>query len=222
MRTALQTIAIGALVSAMVLCFSLVKLVEDLDHIARDTAPKFETALDQMVLASSNVTAATRTLSEASAAEKDNWTKTSKEAAKTGAAVRLFVDKLDRQLNDKTLPNFDAQLSALSSQSQLAVKQAGDAAEQLGFAAEQLAITAQSLDGTVSNPNIASSLQQISEATQQIAQASGHANKILADGEKVADHYEAEIMKPVSLARKLGEYVLSFGSDARVLFTGGK
>ena len=222
MRTALQTIAIGALVSAIVLCFSLVKLVEDLDHIARATAPKVETALDQLVIASSNVNAATKTLSEASAAEKDNWTKASMEAAKTGGAVRLFVDKLNRQLNDKTLPNVDEQIKALSSKSQLSLKQAGDAAEQLGFAAEQLGITAESLDGTVSNPNIASSLQQISEATQQIAQASGHANKILADGEKVADHYEAEIMKPVSFAKKLGEYVLTFGADARVLFTGGK
>jgi hypothetical protein len=55
-----------------------------------------------------------------------------------------------------------------------------------------------------------------------MAEASGHANKILGDGEKVADHYEAEIMKPVSLARRVGEYVLSFGADARVLFTGGK
>src|ERR1035441_5655636 len=84
MRTALQTIAIGALVSAIVLCFSLVKLVEDLDHIARATAPKVETALDQLVIASSNVNAATKTSSEASAAEKDNWTKASMEAAKTG------------------------------------------------------------------------------------------------------------------------------------------
>jgi hypothetical protein len=69
---------------------------------------------------------------------------------------------------------------------------------------------------------VAVSLAQIAEFSRQMAESSGHANKILADGEKVADHYEAEILKPVSFARRIGEYALTFGSDARVLFTGGK
>jgi len=222
MKTALQTIGIGALLSVTVLCIALVRLVDDVDRFTRLNLPKVESTLDEVALATENVTAATKTLAEASAAEKDNWTKASKEAAKTGGAVRLFVDKLDRQLNDKTLPNFDAQISALSAQSQTTLKEVAETADALSLAATNFGNAATSLDKTIADPNIGLSLAHLSLATGQLADASGHANKILDDGEKVADHYEAEILKPVSFARKLGEYVLTFGADARVLFTGGK
>lgn len=222
MKTALQAIGCIALLAVVALCLSLVQVAFDFDDMVRMIGPKVDSSLDQVSAAAKNVNAATQTLAEASAAEKDNWTKASKEAAKTGGAVRLFVDRLDRQLNDNTLPNFDTQLNALSARSQLTLKQAGDAAEQFGFAAQSLGEAADSLSDTVSNPNISTSLVQMSLASQQLAQASGHANNILADGEKVADHYEAEVMAPVSLSRRIAEYVLTFGSDARVLFKGGK
>lgn len=229
MKTALQTFGCFALGAVVVLCLAVAQVAVDFDHMVRAVSPKVGNSLDQVAIAAANVNAATKTLAEASAAEKDNWTKASMEAAKTGGAVRLFVDRVDRQLNDKTLPNFDAQLSAFSTQSQVSLKQAGDAAEQLGFAAQALSADAATLDGTLddfdetlNDHHIAESLARIADATQQLSEASGHANKILADGEIVADHYEAEIMKPVSLGRRVGEYLLTFGSDARVLFTGGK
>lgn len=79
--------------------------------------------------------------------------------------------------------------------------------------------TVQDVDKLVSDPQIATAITQLGTASTEIAEASAHANKILKDGQVVADHYTAEILKPVSFVKRAAEYLLSFGSDARVLFS---
>lgn len=153
---------------------------------------------------------------QAEKAQAQNWLDTSNEARHTGQDLRRTVAHFDRVLTNfdvATLPAVNSAIVSNGNHLSVSIDKVGAAADELGAA--------------LADPNIKISFAQIAEAStqlanssKQIAEASGHANKILADGEVVSDHYEKIVMKPVSLARRVGEYVLSFGADARVLFQG--
>lgn len=194
-------------------------VTRDLHHVLVESS----VAVDHAGTVVAKVSTAADTLNAAASEERKNWAATSKEAAKTGRALRMLISRVDRNfvdgtlqhVNDKTLPAIDAQIETNGAQLSRTIAKLGETADGMTAATSALNLR-------LNDPQIPEILGQLNLATAQLAQASGHANKILADGEVVADHYEAVVMKPVSFARRAGEYLLSFGADARVLFTGGK
>jgi ABC-type transporter Mla subunit MlaD len=184
-------------------------------HVLLENTAASTKHFDQTI---AKVDTAADTLNEAAIEERANWKTTSKEAAKTGLALRELIDdfrKSSIHMNLVTIPAIDAQIAANGNQLQSTIRK-------LGGTADGLTETTLRLNARLDDPQIPQLLGQLNVSARQLAEASGHANKILGDGEKVADHYEAEIMAPVSWGKRIGEYLLTFGSDARVLFTGGK
>jgi hypothetical protein len=211
LATLYLTLALGA----GAVSFSVFQLVEDLDEQVIQNGPELQRALAGVTLATQGVNSAVGTFNDVAAAQKANVTRTSLEAAKTGAAARLLIDRLDKQLNDHTLPNLDAQVSSLGSMGTVSLAK-------LGYAADSLNAASVSLDKAVSDPNIGISIQQISLASTQAAQASVHANKVLDDTQKVTDHYAYEILKPVNFAHRVGEFILDHALDAGLLYEGAR
>lgn len=184
----------------------------------QETSPKLQTALDNLQTAEQNLATAAATINKAARAQEANWTATSREAAKTGKDLRRVVVHFDRILTNQVVPLLEtANQQVLNN---------GSALTDVLISADKEVVALQDATGAVTlrvaDPNVQISLEQIALAATQMAQASAHANKVLADGEIVADHYTQIVMKPVSWARRIGEYTLSFGADARVLFAGGK
>lgn len=60
----------------------------------------------------------------------------------------------------------------------------------------------------------------LATASENVASGTGHADKILLDGEKTANYYEKKLTTPATFAQKLAGAVLSYGSEARILFVG--
>lgn len=184
-------------------------------HVVLANAAATIKHLDQTI---GKVDTAADTLNSAATEERSNWQQTSKEAAKTGLALRELIDDLRQSslhVNLVTLPAVDAQIRANGDQLSSTIAK-------LGSTADGLTAATVTLNARLGDPAIPQLLGQLNVAAVQLAEASGHANKILNDGEIVADHYKKEIMAPVSLGKRIGEYLLTFGSDARVLFAGGK
>lgn len=127
------------------------------------------------------------------------------EAMRSVADLAKHSDELVSDL-DKTQASLGADIQVL--------------ADHADGAAVEVALASKQAGKALSDPNIAKSVSDLALASSRLAEASGHANKILGDGEKVADHYEKELTAPVAWWKKCLEYVLSFGADARTLFSG--
>ena len=111
------------------------------------------------------------------------WQKTSADSDKTVKALRLTVDRAglllkhtDEQLNGSLLPDFDRQLSLTSESAQASFSSITHAGDALTFQIDDL------------QPIFAN----LGAASANVASGTGHADKILLDGEKTADYYEQE------------------------------
>lgn len=139
------------------------------------------------------------------------WQKTSADSDKTVKALRLTVDRAalllkhtDEQLNGSLLPDFDRQLTLTSESAQASFSSITHAGDALTFQIDDL------------QPIFAN----LGAASANVASGTGHADKILSDGEKTADYYERKLTTPATFAQKLAGAVLSYGSEARILFVG--
>jgi len=146
------------------------------------------------------------------------WQKTSADSDKTVKALRLTVDRAalllkhtDEQLNTSLLSDLDRQVTLTAESAQSSFGSIGHAGDALTFQLNDLGPTLTNLQETSA---------QFAIASKSFASASGHADKILLDGEKTADYYEKKLTTPASFVRKLSDFVLQSGSEARILFVG--
>lgn len=139
------------------------------------------------------------------------WQKTSADSDKTVKALRLTVDRAalllkhtDEQLNSSFLPDAERQLQLTTESAQASFASLTHASDALTFQIDDLQPIFANLD----------------TASANVASGTGHADKILGDGEKTADYYEKKLTTPATFARKLADFVLQSGSEARILFVG--
>jgi hypothetical protein len=154
----------------------------------------------------------------AAAEQRAYWQKTSADSDKTVKALRIAVDRAsllldhtDKQLNDSLLPDADRQLNLTAASAQFSFSS-------IGHAGDALTLQLNDLGPTLTN--LQESSGQMAIAAKYFASASGHADNILGSGERTAKYYEKKLTTPATFAQKLAGAVLSYGSEARILFVG--
>ena len=150
-------------------------------------------------------------LDAASVEQRAYWQKTSADSDKTVKALRLAVDRAsllldhtDKQLNGAILPDLDREMNLTAESAQLAFASVGHAGDQLAFSIDDL-------------PPI---FENLREGTAQLSLASGHANNILASGERTAAYYEKKLTTPASFAERTGKALLDVGSKLGNIMAG--
>jgi hypothetical protein len=222
LRSLLQAAAVLALITLGV---STAILARDTHRIALD-ADKTLRDVDAAVVAerqdleasglqlSAVIAHADATISQLDAAaieQRAYWQKTSADSDKTVKALRIAVDRAsllldhtDKQLNGILLPDFDRQLNLTGEAAQLSFGSVTHAGDALTFQINDLQpIFANMADGTA-----------------QLSLASGHANKILLDGEKTADYYTKKLTTPASFTRNLVDGLIDYGAKFGSMFAG--
>ncbi len=157
---------------------------------------------------------------KAAAEQRAYWQKTSADSDKTVKALRLTVDRAsllldhaDKQLNGVLLPDVDRQFNLTAESAQSAFASFGHTSDALGFQVNQL-------DLGPMFANLDESSGRLANSMGYLQSASGHADQILGSGERTARYYEKKLTTPASFVRKLSNFILQSGSEARILFVG--
>lgn len=223
-RAILETVAIFALLA---LAGCTILLAHDA-HLIFQASEKTMTDIDAAVKVQSINLAADEAhldsvldqVEKAATEQRAYWQKTSVDSDKTVKALRLTVDRAsllldhaDKQLNGVLLPDVDRQfnLTAESAQSTFA---------SLGHASDALSFQVNQLDLGPMFANLDESSARLANSMGYLQSASGHADQILGSGERTARYYEKKLTTPASFARKLSNFILQSGSEARILFVG--
>jgi hypothetical protein len=221
-RTFLQLTAALALlclsVSTVVLSRDMHQLALDSSKTLRDIDDSVRTQNINLAQDEMHLDSVLQSIDAAANEQRAYWQKTSADSDKTVKALRLAVDRAsllldhtDKQLNGALLPDFDRQLNMTAESAQLAFGSVGHATDALTFQINDLGPTLTSLgEGSA----------QLAKAAAYLVSASGHANNILADGEKTADYYEKKLTTPLSFAHQLANGLLDVGSKAGNIVTG--
>ena len=178
--------------------------MQHVDAVASETERQLQADDAQVAMLLASVDAAANE-------QRAYWQKTSADSDKTVKALRLTVDRAalllkhtDEQLNGSLLPDFDRQLSLTSESAQASFSSITHAGDALTFEIDDL------------QPIFAN----LGAASANVASGTEHADKILLDGERTANYYEKKLTTPATFAQKLAGAVLSYGSEARILFVG--
>ena len=186
MKTALYS---ALLLLALALTGAVLVLSYDMHRdlaSARGVIDQSAVAVNQLQGTLARVNGTIGTLDQAAAEERSNWNATSKEAVKTGAALRTLIDRVDRSLvdgtlshlNTQTLPALDAQVAANGEELRAAVHKLGATADALPPVMAQTQKDLATLDLVIGD---ARPLLANSTATM------ANAEKITADLAKIAD-----------------------------------
>ena len=76
-------------------------------------------------------------------------------------------------------------------------------------------------DTLIASPSLSSSLASLSASSEGIQAGVTNLVGVTADAKAAADYELAQLRKPATVWLQVLKFVLSYGSDARVLFTGG-
>ncbi len=157
---------------------------------------------------------------KAAAEQRAYWQKTSADSDKTVKALRLTVDRAsllldhaDKELNGKLLPDLDGQIY-------LTAQSAQGALSSIDHAGSAVAFQVDALDLGPMFANLDESSARLANSMDYLQSASGHADQILGSGERTARYYERKLTTPASFVRKLSNFILQSGSEARILFVG--
>ncbi len=130
-------------------------------------------------------------VNSAATEQRNYWQKTSADSDKTVKALRIAVDRAsllldhtDKNLNGALLPDVDREFGFTAQSAQMAFDSVGKTADAATFQINDLGPTMTNLGETSA---------RLANAAAYFQSASGHADKILADGEKTADYYEKKL-----------------------------
>lgn len=219
----LRTVCIVAV--SMMLCIALGELAWTM-HTVRPHLIQTVTDLDRTVIiaggAARDVELGARqwqTASSAQLAATQNILRGANQALSNvnagAAALTTFISRTDKSLNDGL---FSEATSVLATQaSELSSNQT-----KLSESLSTLTKTLTDADTTIASPQIANSLSNIEASTLNLNAGIKNLTGVTADAKDAADYELAQLKKPIAVWRRVLQFVLSSGSDARVLFTGGK
>ena len=187
------------------------KTMRDIDDSVR--AQNINLAQDEMHLDS-----VLQSIDQAADEQRLYWQRTSADSDKTVKALRIAVDRAsllldhtDKQLNGVLLPDVDRQWNLTAESAQLAFGSVGHATDALTFQINDVGPTL---------ANLAQSSARLADASAILVSASGHADKILLDGEKTADYYEKKLTTPASFAHRVAIGALDVGSKLGNIMAG--
>ena len=224
LRSLLQVVAVLALlclgVSTAILARDVHRIALDADKTLRDIDTEVKAQSMNLSADEAQIALVLEHVDAAAIEQRAYWQKTSADSDKTVKALRLTVDRAallldhtDKQLNGVLLPDADRQLNLTAASAQGALGSLDHAGSALAFQVDQL-----DLGPTLAN--LDESSVRLANTMGYLQSASGHADNILGSGERTAKYYEKKLTTPATFARKLTDFVLQSGSEARILFVG--
>lgn len=159
-------------------------------------------------------------------AASDQQVKATSQALSAVSAVAgqttTLLSRTDNSLNSLLTPQI---LSALNEQNSALLsdhQQLQANLSELRSATDSLKQTLSDVDKQVSSPQISNSLSNIEASTLNLNAGIKNLTGVTADAKEAADYEVAQLKKPLAVWKQVLQFVLSYGSDARVLFTGGR
>ena len=223
-----QTLKGSLLIAGLLAVLTIAWLVGEVAWTVRQLRPHLEVTLENIDRTVIVAGAAAGDLEQGSRA----WKKASEQqASETTAAMRnvnadaarlsSFISRTDVSVNSMLLPALAVALdrqdtALLANQSKLGTNLDG-----LKTVAEALERTIQDADAQISSPDIKASLDNLSASSKNMATGMANLAGVTLDAKQAADYELAQLKKPASVWLGVLKFVLSYGSDARVLFTGG-
>lgn len=220
MKTLLQLAAVAALLSLSAGTAVLVWDEHTLAHDVHDVLKHAQTSLSALdssiadvslttvnlrgVLTETQATA--QNIRIASAAEAEYWNATAKQTSLAARDMRQFIARSDRELNDKFLPDLDAQLQQTSSAARFSFESITHASDALTF--------------QIQDPSITQTLEAFNDAAHGLAGASENANSALGHVDHTFAYYDKQLTTPLGFWKTLGKTVLSTGSQAGNIYAG--
>lgn len=134
--------------------------------------------------------------------QRNYWNATAKQSDLTVRALRQLIDRTDRQLNDKLLPEIALETEHISSSAQVSFQAAGHSADIL---TEQL-----------NDPHILSLAAHLDQSSANIEEATKHLDAASADIEKKVH----QMTKPASFALRVGKAILSVAAEVGSMMGG--
>lgn len=212
----LRTVCIVAV--SMMLCIALGELAWTM-HTVRPHLNITLENIDRTVIvagaAAGDIERSARAWEAASKTQATQTTVALSHVTAAANALSSFVSKTDSSLNANLIPTASSVLSAQNVA--LLENQA-----QLRSSLQTLETTISDADKQIASPQIANSLSNIEASTLNLNAGIKNLTGVTADAKDAADYELAQLKKPIAVWRRVLQFVLSSGSDARVLFTGGK
>ncbi len=230
-RAILETVAIFALLA---LAGCTILLTHDAHRISQ-ASEKTMADIDAAVKAQSmnlsadeaHLDSVLNQVDKAAAEQRAYWQKISVDSDHQVKALGLvtrnaesFFYNLDKQVNGSLLPDLDGQIKLTAGQLNLTAQSAQSAFASFGHTSDALGFQVNQLDLGPMFANLDESSARLATTMGYLQSAGGHADNILGAGEKTALYYEKKLTTPASFARKLSDFILQSGSEARILFVG--
>jgi len=133
--------------------------------------------------------ATAQNLRTASAAEAAYWNATAKQTSLAARDLRQLIARTDRELNDKFLPDLDAQLAQTSTAAQ--------------FSFESITKAADDVDFQIKDPEISQTLHSFNLAAASLASASANGNSILGHADHIAAYYDKKLTTPLGFWKSM-------------------
>ena len=210
MSKALPFIAGGCLISvACFLCLVLWDAHKALQSFA-SVPQSLQTAVKGIPDAVAKVGTAADNLGGVIADERKAETKRDVEFYRFIAAGKETMVRVDLALtgHDGVLPAAQRAITVLSTDSHVTLQQIEDAAIAGHMTLNAGTAAINSLNQRISDPQIPELIGHLNTASLHFAQTSEHVDQTSADLQQVADHYRAEIMKPVGFWKSAGKLAL--------------
>jgi len=150
-------------------------------------------------------------IQDAATENRKYYDKAAKDSAKTVDALRLLIDRTDRQINDGVLPQAQKAIGEFSAHSTETLDALTTSSKSLGNAAD-------SLNRVVSDPHILETVDNVDRATRSLSQTSAHLDNISAMGELEVKR----LTMPASLAKRIAFGTLSTAAKVGSAFAGFK
>lgn len=222
MKFVLQLLAALALiaVSACVVVLSI-----DAHQTAQDFDQTIVTAQESLKVQSLNLASDEQKLdavldvvNSAATEQRNYWQKTSADSDKTVKALRIAVDRASLLLRSHRQKSQRRTAAGCRSRIHLHRSIRTNGIRLRGRDCGRGHISNQRSRSNDGQPGQDSA--RLANAAAYFQSASGHADKILADGEKTADYYEKKLTTPASFAQRLGYGLLDVGSKLGNIMAG--
>jgi hypothetical protein len=142
----------------------------------------------------------------ASAAEADYWNATAKQTSLAARDMRQLIARTDRELNDKFLPDLDAQLTQTSTAAQFSFESLTHASDALAF--------------QLQDPEWGQALHGLNLAANNFSAAAQNGSSILAHGDHVAAYYDKKLTTPLGFWKTFLYSTLDIGAKAGSISAG--
>jgi hypothetical protein len=139
----------------------------------------------------------------------------------TLASLQTLVRRTDASLNGSVLPSLAASLNEQNQALSGNQARLGANLDELKTTTKALRQMVEDADGQISSPDIKASLDNLTLSSKDMATGMANLAGVTKDAKDAADFELAQLKKPANFWLGVLKFVLNYGSDARVLFTGG-